>query len=434
MSLRINQNIAAMSAHRWMKVNDTAMAQSIERLSSGFRINSAADDAAGLVISENLRTQVSGLTVAAQNTQDAINMFKTAEKALDEVEKQLRNIRDLTLHAASQNDNVSAKNADQEQVNQAISSINRIAGQTEFAGMKLFNDNTATNSIQGKFFQVGANQTQQVTFTTTANVNMHTSVLLADAGTAALASATSGALYAGPTADSTEHININWEHPNGTVSNVNVDVALVAATDTTAALAVEKINAALAGEAYTSTADPTVSNLGEVLEAYDNAGSVAFRLKDVYANQGEYSAQSQLTVMSTLSVTATGVLVDGEGLQFGVPGISAAGTTGNAAIDVTAAATTAAYDAIINRIDNALETVNTVRVNLGAFQKNNLESNLASVAVSMENLAASESAIRDTDMPQEMMGFTKSQILLQAGQAMMAQANQAPQSILQMLR
>ncbi|MHB9110845.1 MAG: flagellin N-terminal helical domain-containing protein, partial [Armatimonadota bacterium] len=134
MSLRINQNISALSAHRWLESNDTAMAKSIERLSSGFRINSAADDAAGLVISETLRTQISGMGVAQRNTQDAINMIKTAEKALDEIETQLRNVRDLALHASSANGNAALIAADQAQVDKALQSIDRIAGQTEFAG------------------------------------------------------------------------------------------------------------------------------------------------------------------------------------------------------------------------------------------------------------------------------------------------------------
>ncbi len=141
MSLQVSQNLAAMSAHRWLKTNDASMAKSIERLSSGFRINSASDDAAGLVISENLRTQISGITQASKNVQDGINMFKTAEKALDGVETLLRNIRDLTLDAANSNGNTSKIAADQAQVAQALTSIDRTANQTEFAGLKLFDTN-----------------------------------------------------------------------------------------------------------------------------------------------------------------------------------------------------------------------------------------------------------------------------------------------------
>ncbi|HEX2951314.1 MAG TPA: flagellin [Armatimonadota bacterium] len=294
MSLRISQNITAMNAHRWMNTADSSMSKSIERLSSGYRINSAADDAAGLVISEGLRTQVSGLTVAQQNTQDGINMIKTSEAALNEVETQLRNMRDLTLHAANNANNSGSLAADSAQMSQASDAIDRISTQTEFAGVKLLD---ATSNIgTGTFFQIGANAGQQASF----------------------------------------------------------------------------------------------------------------------------------DLMST-SVTYDGVTVTGDmsASGLGIDTLAASVLSGTSAGD---------FDAIVNSIDTALKQVNGLRVNLGAFQKNNLESNLNSISVASENLSASESAIRDTDMAAEMTNFTKNQILVQSASAMLTQANQSSQNILQMLR
>ncbi|NIM06520.1 MAG: flagellin [Armatimonadetes bacterium] len=287
MALRINQNIGALTAHRWTALNDTNLSKSIERLSSGFRINAAADDPAGLVISENLRGQVSGLGQAISNTQQAINMLKTAESALQEVQNLLRSMRDLALHAANTgaNDSVSIA-ADQAQINQAIDSIDRIAEQTQFGNMKLF-DTASLGNLDGKVFQVGANANQTVTL------------------------------------------------------------------DLTGATLVSDLHAA---------------NLGDGVSYVD-----------------------------TIDVTS-----DAQG-----------------AIAV---------------VDAAVVQISDLRVYLGSVQKNTLESNLASLSVARENVAASESSIRDVDMALEMITFTRNQILLQAGSAMLTQANQAPQVILAMLR
>jgi flagellin len=287
MALRINQNIGALTAHRWVALNDVNLSKSIEKLSSGFRINAAADDPAGLVISENLRAQVSGLGQAMSNTQQAINMLKTAESALQEIQNLLRGMRDLSLHAANTgaNDSVSIA-ADQAQIAQAIDSIDRIAEQTQFGNMKLF-DTASSGNLDAKVFQVGANANQTVT------LDLSSGSLVSDLHSA---------------------------------------------------------------------------NLGD--------GSSA---------------------------------VDG--------------------VDVTSDAQGA-----ISVLDAAVVQISDLRVYLGSVQKNTLESNLASLSVARENVAASESSIRDVDMALEMITFTRNQILLQAGSAMLTQANQAPQVILQMLR
>jgi flagellin len=423
MSLRINQNISAMSAHRYLASNDAAMSKSIEKLSSGLRINSAADDAAGLVISENLRTQVSGITQATNNTQNGVNMIKTAEAALNEVELQLRNIRDLTLDASNANGNASQVSADQAQVSQALTSINRIADQTEFGGVKLL----GTNNINGKSFQIGANATQQAAFTVngstydgvTLNADMHTSSLNLQ-GVASNAIVTGRTAWKALTGGNTEALSITQQLAAGTIKT---STTALSAAQTTIADAVAAINTRLGTDTMSANVQAIATDANGV--AQTNAAMNTY-----------ISIQSKTTVEQTENST---VMVSSNKGTFGyssgfdVPK-SASGHSASTNVDLTTAVTSSDFDTILSKVDNALKMVNGLRVNLGAFQKNNLESNLASLSVAQENISASESAIRDTDMASEMVNFTKNQILMQAGQAMLTQANQAPQNILQMLR
>ena len=273
MSLRINQNIDALNSYRNLSVTQGQMSKSLEKLSSGFRINRAADDAAGLAISEGLRSQVGGLKVAVRNAQDGISVVQTAEGALTETHSILQRMRDLAVQASNDGalSDTDKTKADKEY--QALASeLDDIANKTTFNGTKLLD-----GSFSAKAFQVGA-------------------------------------------------------------------------------------------------------------------------------NTGE-----------TLSVT--------------IGDMKAATITGGVG-DITTAAN--AQTALTN-LDTAIGTVSTERAGLGAVQ-NRLEHKISNLNVAVENLSASESRIRDTDMASEMMNFTRSQILSQAGTAMLAQANQASQGVLQLLR
>jgi len=420
MSLRINQNISALTAHRWLQTNDSSMAKSIERLSSGFRINSAADDAAGLVISETLRTQISGLGVAQRNTQDAINMIKTTEKALDEVEIQLRNVRDLALHASSANGNAALIAADQAQVDKALQSVDRIADQTEFAGQKLLSTG-AGNSIEGKVFQIGSQSGQTATFaangvnfgSVTLKTDMHAASLGFTGAAGAYASAESTGAFTQLDAGENEAFHVVFQQSNGDTNVIDFTVT-AAANIATADDMVTAINAEL-----------TTAGYDGLLEAKNTAGKISIGVVDRMENLAEQSGNSTVTVYSNSSDATMGTMI-------GFAGVEATGTT--ATSGVTLSTVPSDYSALFTKIDSALSQVEGLRVSLGAFQKNTLESNLNSLGVTQENLSASESAIRDTDMAAEMVSFTRAQILMQAGQSMMSQANQAPQSILQMLR
>ena len=289
MGLRINQNIAAMNAYRNLSVTDGQQAKSLEKLASGFRINRAADDAAGLAISEGLRSQIGGLKVAARNSQDAISVIQTAEGALTETHSILQRMRDLTVQASNAGANdTNSQAALQTEANALGKELDRISGKTTFNGVELLD-----GAYDGTF-QVG----------------------YASSDTIAVA--------------------------------INADID----NDTTTAGVAFDAQALLVGED-------------------DGAGNT-----------------------KALDLTATGTL---------------------------------------DAIDNAIKAVSSSRANLGAMQ-NRFEHVVNSVNISIENLSASESRIRDTDMAQEMTAFTRSQILTQAGTAMLAQANSAPQGVLSLLR
>ncbi len=414
MSIRINTNMSAQIAERHMSANDAAMSKSIERLSSGLRINSAADDPAGLVISENLKTQSQGLNQAISNTQDGVNMIKTSEAALNEIETQLQDIRDLTLHAANANGNTQMLAADQAQINQALSSVDRIADNTEFAGRKLLGTGTG-NNINNVTFQIGANALQTATFQINGVTDMHASALgVSNAAVAATsAKVTAGAAVSASGVSTDEILTVTGAL--GTQA-----ITLDHTTETTPAAILTKINAQSANtgvKAYLTQADGTISpfaanNTVLTFESVDAAGNQATGAnKTIVISSNKAAANG--SGIGTVSITDTGTSAGSYNVQT---------------------ATSSDFQSLIASVDTALASVNNLRVNLGAFQTNTLESNLNSITVAQENIQSSESTIQDTDMAAEMVSFTKNQILTQAAQAMMTQANQAPQNILQMLK
>jgi flagellin len=274
MALRINQNMAAQNAYRNLSVSDGQMSKSLEKLSSGFRINRAADDAAGLAISEGLRSQVGGLKTAVRNAQDGVSVVQTAEGALQEVHSILQRGRDLQVQAANGSNNQTSLDGINAELNSLADEIDAIGTRTDFNGVKLLDGNANLK------FQVGANSGDQV----------------------------------------------------------SVDLQGVKLTDASGAL---------------RTAATANSGTGDTSQ--------------------------------------------------------------------------------IDLINTQITNISSSRAKMGASQ-NRLEHTINSLSVAVENMSASESRIRDTDMAQEMMSFTRSQILSQAGTAMLAQANQAPQNVLQLLR
>jgi flagellin-like hook-associated protein FlgL len=411
--LRVNNNIAALNAYRNLSVTDGQMSKSLEKLSSGFRINRAADDAAGLAISEGLRSQIGGLKVAVRNTQDGISVVQTAEGALTETHSILQRMRDLAVQASNSGGlNDDAKGNIQSEIVQLKSELDRIANTTKFNGKPL---------LDGSFnatFQVGANAGETI------SVNIGTAL-----GSAGL-----------------KVDGIDVSKAGAYTNQAGAAAGAVVSTDASDSAAGSlAIQTSVAGKDFEGT-DFNVSAFRSLTGAISFGGKT-FDLGSVKYADGDTESQA-LAKLNSAATTALGLTADvfsatGDTLTFavneavdgytGAAGV-ALGTTAAEAAKATATFTagSGASDAI-DLLDGAIKMVSTTRADLGAIQ-NRFDHTINNLNVAVENLTASESRIRDADMAQEMVQFTRNQILSQAGTAMLAQANQASQSILQLLR
>ncbi|HLM04593.1 MAG TPA: flagellin, partial [Blastococcus sp.] len=398
MGLRVNNNIAALNAYRNLSVTDGQMSKSLEKLSSGFRINRAADDAAGLAISEGLRSQIGGLTVAVRNTQDGISVVQTAEGALTETHSILQRMRDLSVQAS----NAGGLNSDalgniQSEITQLKSELDRIASSTTFNGKKLLD-----GSYQATF-QVGANAGETIA------VNIGTAM--------------------GATGLKVDGIDVTgvgtYAFQTGTATAAGKAVISTAAT--TAAAAVMTITEAAAGTDF-STGTGTVASY-ETLSGTIGFGGRTFDLGSV-----DYSSAidgtTALAALNKAASSALGLATGSTpfagsvtGLTFTVAQTVTGYTTGaglaisSSAQDLAKATPTftaaSGADAAIGVLDTAIKKVSTQRADLGAIQ-NRFDHTINNLNVAVENLTASESRIRDADMAQEMVQFTRNQILSQA--------------------
>jgi flagellin len=390
--MRINQNIMAFNAYRNLSTTNTSLGKSLEKLSSGFRINRAADDAAGLVISQGLRAQISGLKQATRNAQDGISVVQTAEGALNEVQSMLNRMRDLAVQAANTATNdTAARNAAQAEVAQLMLEIDRITSSTKFGQQALLDGSFGVTPARATGFNTTGTYTVASGDTFDITFGANTATVLLTAGTytgaqlaAHMQAATRAAMLGGPPA-----------------LQALADKVTVEATTVGAGFALT-IKAALPNTGTFTLTDGTGTPLAELnLTGGVTAASGSGGVFQVGANNGD-----------TISVALASVNTAGLGIG---------------AIDVSTDAAGA-----ITLLDSAISTVSTTRGELGAIQ-NRFESTIANLQVATENLSASESRIRDTDMALEMTSYTRQQILQQAGTAMLAQANNIPQSVLRLI-
>ncbi len=396
MSLRINQNIPAMNAYNNLRTNSDSMSKSLERLSSGFRINRAADDAAGLSVSEGLRAQIGGLQVAVRNAQDGINVVQTAEGAMNEVHSILQRMRDLSVQASnSGSQDSAARTAAQQEVTQLNAELDRIGNTTRFGGQQLLQGTPATvaGAVTGGSVTTSSSSFQlSGTFknaTTGANVALANAAVNVADGTYSTAGQYQNALQSA--LDQTMSANgIAAGSVKANVSDVGGGVWKV-----------ELSTASLTAGNTFSTGTSTVGGVNATATSSSQANAFTGTFQ-IGANQGE-----QLNISFN-------------GINSNILGTSGLDLVNNASAAITS-------------IDTAIQTVSDDRANLGAYQ-NRFEHTINSLNVAVQNLSASESQIRDTDMASEMVSFTRSQILSQAGTAMLAQANQAPQSVLKLLQ
>lgn len=388
MALSINNNIAALNSYRNLSNTQNDLSSSLEKLSSGYRINRAADDAAGLAISEGLRSQIGGLKVAVRNAQDGISVVQTAEGALTETHDILQRMRDLSVQASNEGGlSTDAKANIQSEMSQLKDELTRIADTTQFNGTKLLDGNYSGT------FQVGANAGETI------SVGVSTAMSAAGLGVDGVDVTSTGAglTVAQTTASAT-----------GTAGVVTVD----AASDFTLSESFDNLNG-------TIKMGDTSLDLSTI--KFDAGSSAAQRLAAVNsALDAKFGATAgETTIAATASAT---------GLVFTQEAAPAALTADNTLTGTQATGASVA----ITTIDDAIKTVSTQRADLGAVQ-NRFDHTINNLNVAVENLTASESRIRDTDMASEMVNFTRSQILSQAGTSMLAQANQIPQGVLSLL-
>ncbi|GAA3335670.1 flagellin [Amorphoplanes nipponensis] len=376
MGLRINQNIAAQNAYRSLSVSDNQMSKSLEKLSSGFRINRAADDAAGMAISEGLRSQVGGLKVAVRNAQDGVSVVQTAEGALNEVHSILQRMRDLGVQAGNDSNNDKARANIATEVSSLNDELKRIGDSTNFNGTKLLNGNATPLK-----FQVGAD----------GDANSQIAVDLSSIDVTDIAAKLGG-------------------------NSKSFDVATPTLVEGDMSFNI------------TGSTDPDVTvSLGAAGD-HKTVQDVA----DTLNNNSGFAEKFSASVDKDNKLIVTSKTGDNADVTFTLPTAGVA-DDGVAATPGMQFKTAADAQAAVNLIDSKIEQVSTARAKLGAYQ-NRFEHTIANANVAVENLSASESRIRDTDMAQEMMSYTRSQILTQAGTAMLSQANQSQQGVLSLLR
>jgi flagellin len=497
MALTINTNVMSLNAQRNLSTSGTQLATSLQRLSSGLRINSAKDDAAGLAISDRMTTQISGLNQAARNANDGISLAQTTEGALQEVTNNLQRIRELAVQSANATNSYSDRLALDQEVTQRIAEIDRIASQTSFNGRKVLD-----GSFGGATFQVGANVGETISLALGTSVKATAigqvasttgtdiSGLFTTGGSAATATtSTSGAFTtATNTAGGVFTLTVGGVQVytettpggGGTITGAELDAAFTAQASALATAGITVSGTAAAG--YTATrADGqdlaiTVTNTGDgglgfatwngstnatngspavagtpanlVLTSADTikigatgtavslAGSYASgqALADAINSKVSGAYASFDTTTNKLSLSAADTITTAGLMTTGTGNVGlAASTVVAGSLNTQTVKTVAGANSTMQSVDAALTSVSTLRSSLGAIQ-NRFQSVINSLQAVSENLSASRSRILDTDFASETASLTRAQILQQAGTAMVAQANQVPQNVLSLLR
>jgi len=402
--MRIYNNVNAVNAQRNLSITGFALAKSIEKLSSGLRINRAADDAAGLSISEKLRAQIRGVMQAMRNAQDGVSMIQTAEGALNEVHSMLQRMRELAVQAANDTLTTEDRRAIYQELDNLRVEVDAIVARTSFNGKNLLNGTLVTTVDGGSEIQVG---------TTLTGGNQTAHVFALD-----VSGAVPGRTY-----------NFTYNATTGrltlTRSGDNVSQSITISNIAAGGSQVLNFSALGIKLTVTSTGGITADNLGAAL----TAGAT----DSITTASGGGSANMQVGPNSThyFNVTFRDVRLSGTASAMTILN-SAIGAFETSLSQQNSAQVRAAQD-LIDAVDGAIRYVNQVRSDLGAMQ-NRLEHAIANLGVQHENLTASESRIRDVDMAKEMVIFTRNQILQQAGVAVLSQANAMPQSVLQLLR
>ena len=418
MAATINTNIASINAQRNLTFSGQSLNTTMQRLSSGLRVNSAKDDAAGLAISERMNTQVKGLTVASRNASDGISLAQTTEGALGKIGDMLQRMRELAVQAGNATNSKGDREALQLEVKQLADEVDRVAKQTNFNGQKVLD-----GSFAGAVFQVGANSGDNITL---------------------------GALV-----DTRSEKISNIAYAQIEVSNVDT---LDSPTNPTLAnygleatgLEIQVITPPPGQTVSLPDLPPASSRqerLGQVIEAINNksadTGVVAYLTKqegsemytvEIMSGKTDTNGDPVVVVFSGFSTALTGIEnVNGAtGIGGSNDGIAGAKIDARGINDIDVGTQAGAWIGL-KKIDSAIDQVNSARATLGAIQTR-FETAVNNIDIQVENLAAARGRIIDADFAVETANLSRTQILQQAGTAMVAQANQIPQNVLQLLQ
>ncbi|PCJ26656.1 MAG: flagellin [SAR86 cluster bacterium] len=466
----INTNIASLNAQRNLTKSQGMLSTSLQRLSSGMRINSAKDDAAGLAISERFTSQIRGLNQAARNANDGISLAQTAEGSLAEVTNNLQRIRELAVQSSNATNSSSDRVAMQAEVTQLLAEVERVATQTNFNGVKLLDGSFSTQA-----FQVGANVGESITVASILDATA-SGLGLDDGG---IASRTNGTAVTAVITDGDLTVN------GANIGSVARDAKLIAAaiTDSSATVTATATNSVATGAFTAVTGDSsgdtyTITVAGVDIQGTSSGSGISAAAMDTAINSTVLASLASAGITTTGTFDAgtrafidadgdniiiseahvdsadsnnAGGIASGTGTNYGsvnsivssagdlvIGGNDAtkAGLTGGtvtASVNSLTVTTVTGSQSMITAIDTAIDLVNSSRGVLGAIQ-NRFESVVTSLQTSAESMSAARSRIQDTDFAAETANLTKAQILQQAGMAMVSQANSLPQNVLSLLQ
>ena len=404
----INTNVMSLNAQRNLNSSGTALATSIQRLSSGLRINSAKDDAAGLAISERFSTQIRGLDVAVRNANDGISLAQTAEGAMVEISNNLQRIRELAVQSANATNSASDRKALDAEVKQLTAEIDRVARQTNFNGTALL-DGTFT----GALFQVGADAGQTI------GINSITNARTGAMGNTKFDSA--NFTIAAPATNPTAEVTVTGMTVKG-ADGVAYTLDTVKLAPGATAADTQKAVAAAVVSAMNAKMDQT-----GVYAELDSATAGKINLSSI---KDSVTANGTFNAIAVTMGTAVGVTMPTAPTPTTATAGAALAGTVVAGLDITSVAGSQQAIAVA---DKALTAVNSARADMGAIQ-NRFQSTIANLSTTSENLSASRSRIRDTDYAKETAELTRTQILQQAGTAMLSQANSSTTNVLSLLQ
>lgn len=455
----INTNIASLNAQRNLNRTGNELNIALQRLSTGLRINSAKDDAAGLAISERFTTQIRGLNQAIRNANDGISFAQTAEGALGTLGNNLQRIRELAVQAANDSNSSGDRQALNNEVQQLVAEVNRVSAATQFNGQNILDGSLAT-----QVFQVGANQNQTISIT---GVDTRGSQLGAATDTGASITATDLGLLADDltlngvavdlsTATTVSEV-VNAINNVSADSNVTAIRATTTSTDDTAGVAtltyaanaaaqtlvINGVNIAIGASATTAQVTTAINNFTTQTGVTATNAAAAYTLSN--SDGSDIVIDDSAANLFGLAVNETysaGFIVATDVGETITPAGTDAARLGIAAADITAVDNTLNAVSVLTRndasdalltLDFALDQVNGLRAELGAVQTR-FESTIANLEIVSENLSAARSRIQDADFAAETAALTRAQILQQAGTAILAQANALPQTVLSLLQ